>query len=374
VADSHAGPGDFNDRFGGAWQAYPVFGPDPNYGAPASIEYTFALAYINAVRKQCNGDEATKGAFPPLTDNDVEIDSDNVRAQVVSSAAGTQVPGCPMHFDRPSRFRQSVSDRLQTLIKIPFTVPAPKDSDDDRENIVVVITTLDEVDDPPTAAAPNGDVEVNVEGDQSGYANDFQAVLILRQDDTTGAAEKKWTCDFTKADGSLADSTLGGLEAGFDVNAMSDAFDTGDDGPNNGDVIPPQKTQPAGRRKGVFLSDPDDELAVLARTITIPGRQFLPKSAIPKESPARRSITVGSPDNLLSDTERQKNVQNSISLGLEYDVRNFSTAENPAVYPAVWTAENPAVISVPQNQGTCGSYVLLHPRRAQCLYACWGTA
>ena len=359
VADSHAGPGDFNDRFGGAWQAYPVFGPDPNYGAPASIEYTFALAYINAVRKQCNGDKATEGAFPPLTDDHVEIDSDNVRAQVVSSAAGTQVPGCPMHFDRPSRFRQSVSDRLQTLIKIPFTVPAPFGSDDDRENIVVVITTLDEVDDPPTAAAPDVDVEVNVEGDQSGYANDFQAVLILKQDDTTGAAEKRWTCDYTKADGSLADSNLGGLEAGFDVNAMSDAFDTGDDGPNNGDVIPPQKTQPAGRRKGVFLSDPDDELAVLARTITIPGRQFLPKSAIPKESPARRSIVRSS--DTLSPEENEKNLQRFKDLDVNYDVRKLSTAENPPV------------ISVPQNQGTCGSYVLLHPRHAQCLYACWGT-
>jgi hypothetical protein len=117
----------------------------------------------------------------------------------------------------------------------------------------------------------------------------------------------------------------------------------------------------------VFLSDPDDELAVLARTITIPGRQFLPKSAIPKESPARRSIIVGSPDILLSDKERQENDQKIKDLGLEYDVRKLSTAEK-------LTAENPPVISVPQNQGTCGSYVLLHPRRAQCLYACWGTA
>ena len=351
VADSHAGPGDFNDRFGGAWQAYPVFGPDLNYGAPASIEYTFALAYINAVRKQCNQEKLPnrdQQAFPPLTDDQVEIDSDNVRAQVVSSAAGTQVPGCPMHSDRPSRFRHSVSDRLQTLIKIPFTVPAPVGSDDDRENIVVVITTLDEVDDPPqrTAAAPDVDVEVNVEGDESGYANDFQAVVILRQDDTTGAAEKRWTCDYTKADGSLVDSTLGGLEAGFDVNAMSDAFDVGDDGPNNGDVIPPQKIQPAGRRKGVFLSDPDDELAVLARTITIPGRQFLPKSAIPKESPARRSIVRSS--ETLSPEENEKNLQKFKALDVNYDVRTLATAENPPV------------ISVPQNQGTCGSYVLLH--------------
>ena len=237
---------------------------------------------------------------------------------------------------------------------MPFTVPAPVGSDDDRENIVVVITTLDEVDDPPTAAAPDVDVEVEVQGgDQSEYAtyaNGFQAVLILRQDDTTGAAEKKWTCDYTRADGSLADSNLGGLETGFDINAMSDAFDTGDDGPNDGDVIPPKKT--AGRRKGVFLSDPDDELAVLARTITIPGRQFLPKSAIPKESPARRSIVRSLESDKatakLSPDEKQKIEQKIKDLGVDYDVRKLPTAENPPV------------ISVPQNQGTCGSYVLLH--------------